>query len=97
MRLADVEPNRPELVMARLPHLDLGHPIKNFARIEITKNPALELQQERRMNRIAEVEQNVRSGQAFEQRLFRHPDAADRVEVVLVVKGFVVKKAIPPA
>ena len=70
-----VEPDRPELIVIRLAHLQLGHPIKDFARIEITKNFSLELQKERRMNRVAEIQQRVRPRQPIKQRSLRHSDA----------------------
>ena len=63
----DIEPDRPELVVMRLAQLHFRHPIKNFARIEIAKNPALEFEQKRRMNRVSEIEQNVRPGQPIAQ------------------------------
>src|SRR5206468_11352878 len=50
----NVEPDRPKFVMMRLTHLQLCHPIKNFTRIEIAKNPALELKEKRRMKRVTE-------------------------------------------
>ena len=55
-----IEPDRPELVVMALAELEFRHPIKNFARIEIAKNTALEFEQERRMHRVGKIEQNVR-------------------------------------
>jgi hypothetical protein len=68
----NVQANRPELVVIGLAHLQFRHPIKDFARIEITKNPALELQKERRMNGVTEIEQPTWSGQSIDQSTFRH-------------------------
>ena len=63
----DIEPDRPELVVMALAHLHFRHPIKDFARIEVAKNAALEFEQKRRMNRVGEIEQNVRPGQSIAQ------------------------------
>ena len=63
----NVKADRPEFVLERLAHLQLGHPIKNFAWIEVAENAAFELQKKWRMNRITEIEQRVWSGQSFEQ------------------------------
>src|SRR6266516_6463701 len=46
----NVETNRPEFVMVRLPHLDLSHPVKDFAGIKVAKNSAFEPEQKRRMD-----------------------------------------------
>ena len=46
----NIQADRPEFVVIGLAHLQFRHPIKDFARIEITKNPALELQKQRRMD-----------------------------------------------
>src|SRR6266404_5351532 len=67
---ANVQPDRPELVMMRLAHFHLRHPIKNFARIEIAKQPVFELEQEGRMNGITEIEQHVWPGETLEQFRF---------------------------
>ena len=56
--------------MVRLAQLHLCHPIKDFAWIEIAKNAALELEQQGRMDRISEIEQNVRAAEAIEQFTF---------------------------
>jgi len=53
----------------------MGHPIKDFARVEIAKEPALKLKKKWRMNRITEIEQRVRSRQPIKQRSLRHSDA----------------------
>src|SRR6266516_270538 len=71
----NIEPDGPELIVIRLAHLQLGHPIKNFARIEVAENFSLELQEERRMNRVTEIQQRIWPGQPIKQSLFRHPDA----------------------
>src|SRR5204863_9279631 len=71
----NVKPNRPEFVMVRLPHLHLGHPIEDFARIEIAKNAPLELQKTWRVNRVTEIEQHIWSSQPIEQISFRYSDA----------------------
>ena len=70
-----VEPDGPKLVVIRLAHLQLRHPIKNFARIEVAENFSLKLQEERRMNRVTEIQQSIWPGQPIKQSLFRHPDA----------------------
>src|SRR5262249_12518939 len=70
--------------MVRLAQLHLRHPIEDFARIEVAKNSALEFQQQRRMNGIRKIEQNVRSGEAIDQLTFGNSDAIQRVQVVRV-------------
>src|SRR6516162_5019208 len=91
-----VESDRPEFVMVRLPDLHLCHPIKDFARIEITKNASLKFQQQRRMNRIREIEQDVGPGDALEQLAFGNSDALQRVKVVCVRRRVLVKQTISP-
>src|SRR5205823_14448120 len=89
-----IESDRPELMMGRLPHLELRHPIKNLAWIQITKFTVFKLKQERRMNRITEIEQDVRSGQTVTQSFSGYPDAIHRVEVVLIPGVLVIEQAI---
>ena len=91
----NVESDRPEFVMVRLPHLHLRHPIKDFARVEIAKNAPLKFQQQRRMNRIREIEQNIRSTEALEQLAFRNSDAPQRVQVMRVGCRILVEQTIP--
>jgi hypothetical protein len=83
--------------MMRLAHLHPGHPIKNFARVEIAKEPALKLKKKWRMNRITEIEQRVWSGQSFEQTPLRHADALHCVEIVRVGCGLLIQQAISVA
>ena len=63
---AGVEPDRPEFVVMRLAHFHFRHPIKDFARIEIAEDSLFELEEKRRMERIAQVQQRVRAGQSIE-------------------------------
>ena len=91
-----IESDRPEFVMVRLPHFHLRHPIKNFARVEIAKNASLKFQQQRRMNRIREIEQNIRSTEALEQLAFGNSDALQRVQVMRIRCRLLVKQTIPP-
>jgi len=53
--------------MIALAQLEFRHPIKNLARIEVAENAPLESEQERRMQRIGEIEENVRRGQPIAQ------------------------------
>jgi hypothetical protein len=45
-----VKPYRPKFVVRRLAQLHFGHPIKNFAGIQIAKDASLKLQKKWRMN-----------------------------------------------
>src|SRR6266576_1174702 len=92
----NVESDRPEFVMVRLPHLHLRHPIEDFARIEIAKNASLKFQQQRRMNRIREIEQDIGSAEAREQLAFGNSDALQRVQVMRIRCRLLVKQTIPP-
>ena len=92
----NIESDRPKFVMVRLPHFHLRHPIKNFARVEIAKNASLKFQQQRRMNRIREIEQNIRSAEALEQLAFGNSDALQRVQVMRIRCRLLVKQTIPP-
>jgi len=67
-----------------LAHLHFCHPIKNLAWVEVAKYPALELEEEGRMERITEVEQGVRAGESLEQFLPRKSGASHGCEVVRV-------------
>src|SRR6266436_253255 len=82
--------------MVRLPHLQLRHPIKNFAGVEVAEDSPLKLQKKWRMNRIAQIKQDIWSSQAIEQPPFRHPHAIDRLEIVSVTGRFLVKQTISP-
>ena len=62
-----VEADGPELVVKGLAHLHAGHPERDFAGVEVAEQPPLKAQQERRMDRIAQVEQRVRTGEAVFQ------------------------------
>src|SRR6266481_1894269 len=92
----NVESDRPEFVMIRLPHLHFRHPIEDFARVEIAKNAPLKFQQQRRMNRIREIEQNIRSTEALEQFAFGNSDALQRVQIMRVGCRLLVEQTIPP-
>ena len=81
----------------RLPHLHLGHPEKDFARIEITKNSPLELEKEWRVERIAQVEQDIRAGETLEQLAPRHSDAAHLCPVVRILRGRLMQQTITAA
>src|SRR5438309_823408 len=80
--------------MMRLAHFHFRHPIKDLARIEVAENPTLELEEERRMQRIAEIEQDVRTGQPVEQFLSRKADESHGPEVVRVARRRLVQQAI---
>src|SRR4029077_4049424 len=92
----NIESDRPELVMVRLPHFHLRHPIKNFARVEIAKNASLKFLQQRRMNRIREIEQDIGSAEALEKLAFGNSEAPQRVQVMRIRGGLLVKQTIPP-
>src|ERR1043165_7368801 len=91
-----IKSDRPKFVMVRLPDLHLRHPIKNFARIEIAKSTSLKFQQQRRMNRIRQIEQDIRSGKAIEKVAFRNSDALERVQVMHICRRVLVKQTVPP-
>src|SRR5436190_9205503 len=78
----------------RLAHLHFRHPIKNFARVEIAKNSFLELEKERRMKRITEVEERVRPGQASVQFLPGKAHAMHRRQIMTVVSGTLVEETV---
>ena len=90
----DIEADRPELVVMGLAHFHSRHPEEDFARIEIAKNSPLELQEERRVKRIAQVEQRVRARQTLVQFAPRHSDAAHSVQVVRIIRRCLIKNAI---
>src|SRR5438876_4870837 len=81
-------------MVMRLAHLHFRHPIKNFARIEIAENPALELHKKRRMNRITEIEERVWSRESIEQLPFRHSNAIHAGEIVRVGCGFLIQQTV---
>ena len=83
--------------MMGLPHLQFRHPIKNFARIEIAKNAALEFKQKRRMNRVTEIEQRVRSCESIAQLTTTHSHAAHLPEIVCIGGGRLMQEAITKA
>src|SRR6478672_4373479 len=91
-----IESNRPKFVMVRLPYFHFRHPIKNFARVEIAKNASLKFQEQRRMNRICEIEQDIRSAEALKQLAFRNSDALQRIQVVRIRCRLLEKQTIPP-
>ena len=90
----DVEPDRPEFVVMRLAHLHFRHPEKDFARIEIAKNPPFELQEKRRVEGVAQVEQRIRTRQTLAQFASRHSDATHPFEVVHIIRRCLIKQAI---
>ena len=90
----DIQSDRPEFVVMGLAHLQLRHPIKNFAWIEVTKNPALKIQQKRRVDRIAKVEQGIRSRQSIEQFAPRHSDWTNSIQLVHVIGRLLIKQTI---
>src|SRR5215469_4182842 len=92
----DIESDRPKLVMIRLPHFHLRHPIENFARVEIAKNASFKFQQQRRMNRIREIEQNIGSAETVEQLAFGNSDALQRVQVMRIHGLLLVKQTVSP-
>src|SRR5262249_19120545 len=90
----DVESNRPELVMVGLPHFHLRHPIENFARVEIAKNASFKFQQQRRMNRIRQIEQDIGSAETLEQIAFGNSYALQRVQVMRIRCRLLIKQTI---
>ena len=48
------------------------------------------------MNRICEIEQNIRSAEALEQLAFRNSDALQRVQIMRVRCRLLVKQTISP-
>src|SRR6266705_6168204 len=91
----NVESDRPEFVMVRLPHLHFRHPIEDLARVEIAKNAPFKFQQQRRMNGIREIEQNIRSSEAIEQFTLRDSDAIHRIQIMRVACRRLIKQTIP--
>ena len=77
-----------------LAHLHFRHPEKDFARIEIAKNPPLELQKKWRMKRVTQVEQRIRTRQTFTQFAPRHSDAAHSSQVVHIVGRRLIKQTV---
>src|SRR5262249_46803723 len=77
------------------PHFHLRHPIKNFARVEIAENAPLKFQQQRRMNGVRQIEQDIRSAEALEELAFGNSDALPRVQVVRIRRRLLVKQTIP--
>src|SRR5881392_2415235 len=55
----DVQANRPKFMMMWLAHLQLSHPVENFAWVEIAENASVELEEKWRVNRITQIEQCV--------------------------------------
>src|SRR5262249_19446811 len=90
-----IKSDRPKLVMVRLPHFPLRQPIKNFARVEIAENASLKFQQQRRMNGVRQIEQDIRSAEALEELAFGYSDALQRVQVVRIRRRLLVKQTIP--
>jgi hypothetical protein len=58
-RSVSVEPDCPKFVVRRLAQFHSGHPIKNFTRIQVAKDPSLKLQKKWRVNRVTEIQQRV--------------------------------------
>src|SRR5437660_1480985 len=81
----------------RLTHLHFRHPEKDFARIEIAKNPPLELEKKWRMKRVAQIEESIRAGESIEQLATRHSDAAHSREVMHVFRGSLMEQTIAAA
>jgi hypothetical protein len=91
----DIQPDRPKFVVLGLAHLQLCHPIKDFARVEIAKNSPIKLQKKWRMNRIAQIEQHIRPGEASQKSATGHADAFHPAKVMKVCGRRLVKQAIP--
>ena len=68
--------------MIRLAHFHLCHPVKNFTRVEVAKDSAFELQEERRVNRVTEIQQRIWAGQPFAQIGFWEAKAPHLVEIL---------------
>ena len=90
----NVEADRPELVVMRLAHFHFRHPVKNFARIEIAEDPALELRKKRRMDRVTEIEQRVWSPESIEQIPFRHSDTNHPSEIVHIISRLLIQQTV---
>src|ERR1041385_2435549 len=82
--------------MGGLADLHLRHPEKDFARVEIAKNPAFKLQQKRRMKRITQIEQGIWPGETIYQLSPRHPDTTHSRQVVDVVGWLLMKQTVLP-
>jgi hypothetical protein len=89
-----IETDRPKFVVRRLTQLHLGHPVKNFARVQIAKDASLKLQKKWRMNRVTEIQQRIWSSQSIEQRWLRHSYAANRVEIMRAGCRFLIQQTI---
>src|SRR5437660_10214113 len=81
----------------RLTHLHFRHPEKDFARIEIAKNPPLELEKKWRMERVAQIEKSIRAGEPIEQLATRHSDAAHSRAAMQVFRGSLIQQTIMTA
>src|SRR3954453_18433156 len=92
-----IEADRPEFMMRGLTKLEFCHPIKDLARVEIAQNPPLKLLKKRRMNRVTQIEQDVRPGQPTQKRFPRQTNAADGIQIMLVVRLSMIEKAIASA
>ena len=66
----------------RLAHFHSRHPVKDLARVEVAKNPALKLEEKGRMQRVAEIQQRVRARQTLEQFRSRDSDAFHFAQLV---------------
>src|SRR6266404_99421 len=80
--------------MGRLPHLHLGHPIKDFARIEITKNAAFELEQEGWMNRITEIQERICTSQSVQQIVSADSETAHLLEIMRIIRVRLIEQTI---
>ena len=83
-RPSNIKPDRPELVMIRLAHLQLASSSKKSRSDRDRRKSCARMQQKRRMNRVTQIQQRVRSGQAIKQFAFRDSDAMHRIEIVLI-------------
>jgi hypothetical protein len=90
----NVEPDRPKFVVIRLAQFHFGHPVKNFTRIQVAKDPSLKLQQKRRVNRVTEIQKRVWAGESIKQRSFRHSDTTYRVELMRTRRWFLIEQTI---
>jgi hypothetical protein len=93
----DIEPDRPEFVVMRLAHLHFRHPEKNLAGIEIAENPLLEFQEKWRVKRIAEIQQDVWTGQPLTKLAPGHTQTAHLIKIVDVVRMRLKEQAISTA
>ncbi len=83
-----------EFVMMGLAHLQFRHPIEDFARIEIAEDSPFKLEQKRRVNRVTQIEQRIRPGQAIAQLGEGHSHATHLPKFVSIRSGRLIQETI---